>query len=74
MKIQINFTHLPKPEFFAQKTQTTTHLKNKIEPTPISKTGIGSMKEKNSRDMSVQKINKRRTEVFSQYLTTQRFM
>jgi hypothetical protein len=74
MKIQINFTHLPKPEFFARKTQKTTHLKNKIELTPISKTGLGNNKKKKFHDKGVQKINKRKTEVFSQYLNTRRFM
>jgi hypothetical protein len=74
MKIQINFTNLPKPEFFARKTQITTHLKNKIEPTPIVKTGLGNFEEKIHNEKGVQKINKRRTEIFSQYLNTRRFM
>jgi hypothetical protein len=74
MEIPINFTHLPKPEFLSRKTPNTTHLKNKIELNPISKTGLGTNKEKKYHDKGVQQINKRRTEVFSQYLNTRRFM
>ena len=74
MKLQINFTNLPKPEFFARKAQMNDLLKNRIVPTPVSRTGLGNTEGKIHREQRVQKITKRRAKTFSQYLATRRFM
>jgi hypothetical protein len=74
MKLQINFTNLPKPEFFARKAQKNALLKNRIVSSPVSRTGLGSTEGKIHREQRVEKIAKRRAQTFSRYLTTQRFM